>query len=790
MQAVINLSDEGVKLRPLSCMRNAGMLEICDEPIAQRIINLLTRHGIDEIFIITGYMADNIKAYFKNGENFGVDIKYVAMGEVKENLRAHANALKESFVYISKPVYTECDISEMIRFHEKKGAYVTVLTTRGINEGMVSDKTGRVTRIEEKRMWNSILGEQGLGVYVLNRDIINFMPPDGEAGAAENILAALVRAGKSVYSKVLDGVCENTGDIASYMRASFAHLDSLKQQTKKGIVISEGAVVEKGALLEAPCYIGKNAHIHKGAKIGAYTTVGEDSCISEGASIKRSIISKNCHIGPSGTLRGCILDEGVKTGEAVTIYEQAIVGFKTKIASHVLVKSFVKIWPEKTIDKGVIVSENIMWGQKKRSKLFEDGRIKGVVNVDITPVFCTMLGSVAGGLFDYGKVGVSTDDSVSGAMLRDAIVAGLTGSGCSVKDFGEQPLPITRRGTAFYSLNGSVCINVYPAGGEDVAEITLLGKNGFDIDEKMRDKLEELFEKGDVVYPESKNIKECEYVFEYKLYYLKSIVDYKKKERLSMKALLSCPATWGRRLISSAMADFLCLVSMYQPAVDDSALQRRGFSEAVTSGGFDIGFILDSKCEKVSIVTNAGILDEDTYEALCSLIVMKKYKNAKIYVPAGATSVIDTLAERYGCDVIRTRTTPVEIMRHMAGSEKYLSDEFIFRFDAVGSVVLLMDFLTKERLDIKTLLDEIPPITMEKTIVEIPEGKMSDIMEKIQEMPSATDAAEGVKITFDKGWVIVIPDMEKEVFHVVSEGANAEFAHELCDICVNKILGK
>lgn len=788
MQAVINLSDEGVRLRPLSCIRCTGMLEICGETIAQRLVKLLKRHGVTDIVVITGYMEGDVRACFKNGEDMGLGIKYVTSSANDGALREHSDALKENFIYISKPVYADFDISEMVSFHEKRGAYATILTARGINEGLVSDKTGRVTRIEEKRIWNSISGEQGLGVYVLNRGIVNFMKSDGAVSIAQDTLQALVRAGKGVYSKVIDGICESIGDTASYMRANFAHLDKLKACSQKGIVISEGAVVETGALLEAPCYIGNNAHIHKGAKIGAYTTVGEGSVVSEGANVKRSIISKNCRIGPSGTLRGCILDDGVKTGSGVTVYEQAVIGSKTKIASSVLIKSFVKIWPEKTIEKGVIVSENIMWGQKKRSKLFEDGKIKGVVNVDITPVFCTLLGSVAGLVFGGGEVGVSTDDSVSGAMLRDGIVAGLTGSGCSVKDFGEQPLPITRRGTAFYSLQGSVCVNVYSLSGEDVAEITVIGKNGFDIDEKQLNKLEELFEKGDIVYPESKNIKECEYVFEYKLYYLKSIVDYKKDNRLSMKALLSCPATWGRRLIASAMADFSCPVSMYQPVVGDSEEQRRAFAEAVALGGFNIGFMLDSKCEKLKVAIGGRVLDEDTYEALTSLIVMKKYKNAKIYVPATASSVIDILAEKYGCDVIRTRTTPVEIMRHMAGSEKYLSDEFVFRFDAVGAVVLMMDYLTRERLDIQTLLDEIPPIAMEKTVVEIPDGKMSDIMERIQEMPSAADAAEGVKITFDKGWVIVIPDMEKEVFRVVSEGANAEFAHELCDICTKKIM--
>lgn len=778
MQAVINISDEGVRLRPLSCVRNGALLNVGNLTVLERLLRLLGKSGVTRAVLVCNYMPEGVRAYLSGAESFGVRVELAESGR-----NACVQAVTEDFVYVSRSVYADFDLKGAIEFHKRKNAFVTVVTAQGVSEGIVSDRTGRITRIEEKRMWSSISGGQGVGIYILKPEAGRYIV---NGDFTHNALSEIVRAGKAVYVRAINGVFESTGDTASYMRACFAFLEEMKKTACNGICVAEGARVEKGALLEVPCYIGKGAHIHKGAKIGAFSVIGEGCVVSEGASIKRSIVSRDCRIGVNASLRGCVLDEEVHCGRGSTIYEQAIVGRRSVIGAEVLVKSFVRIWPEKTIEKGVIVSENIMWGQKKRSKLFEDGRIRGVVNVDITPLFCTLLGSVAGRIFTSGEVGISTDDSASGAMLRDAVASGLVGAGCHVKDFGEQPLPITRRAVAFYSIDGAVCISSHSVSGEEVAEITLIGKNGFDLDKGTQERLEELFEKGDIVYPEAKSIRECEYVFEYKLYYLKSIVDYKKKNRRGMKLLLSCPVTWGRRLISAAMADFSCTVSVYEGDCE-SREGRQAFANAVQEGGFDVGFMLDGRCERVHVVHKNRMISEEAYEVLYCLIVMKKYKGAKIYVPEASGSAVERLAERYGCSVIRTKRAPLELMRSMAGREGYLAEQFVFRFDAVGSVILIMDFLTGSGLEMEELAGEIPPIAMEKALVEIPGGRFSEVMDKIYDMPRGREAAEGVKITFDKGWVLVIPDMEKEVFTVVSEGGSMEAAKELCDICIRKI---
>ena len=785
MQAVINISSEGTRLRPLSCTKPSGLITLGDKYLIQRLIENLKKLAVNDIVIITGYMGDEVKKSL--GDTYdGINLRFVKTDCGDGGLKTHSDILENEFLYFSKLVYTEADLSRIVKFHRQKGAYATILMSKNRGGRLLVGGDSRVSRIEEKRLWNSISGdEKGTGIYMLKRDIIRFIPEEMNTDLFENVLPSLVRSGKSIYALNTSDTVISIEDITSFMRAGFSFLECLKKEYPKGISVSEEATVEKGALLEAPCYIGNNAHIHKGAKVGAYSHIGEGTVVKEGASIKRSIVLKGCRIGKNVSLRGCIADEGVIIGDNTTVLEQAVIGKGTKIGEAVTVRSFVKIWPEKTLEDCTTVSENLLWGQKKRTRLYKKGVIEGVVNVDITPRFCTMLGECVAAGFDGGEIGVATDGSAAGAMVRDAVTAGLLGMGCRVKDFGEQPLSITRRGVLFYMLKGAISISITEKDGEDVAAIDIIGSDGLEIDENAKQRMEYYFEKGDFIYPESKKIRESEYLFEYKIHYLKSLVGYTKKKRQPYKILLACPAVWGRRLVSSAMADFNCSVSMYMPYDVISPAQKKAFEESVDIGGFDIGFIIDAKCEKLTVVLpEKRTLDADTYLALTCLVIMKKHKGATIHVPLTASSAIDMLAEKHGCEIVRTPLTPDDSIK----GKDTVSDEYVFRYDAVGSVIKLVDFFSEE--DIGDLINQIPPITIAKTVIEIPKGEIEKVMGKIKHLSNNTESEEGVKITLDKGWVVVMTDTNKEVCHIVGEGTSYETAKELCDFCIDEILGK
>ena len=69
---------EGTRLRPLTSNSPKPMLPLVNRPMMEHIIDLLVRHGIDDIVVTVAFMANNIRNYFGDGSEFGVKISYAS----------------------------------------------------------------------------------------------------------------------------------------------------------------------------------------------------------------------------------------------------------------------------------------------------------------------------------------------------------------------------------------------------------------------------------------------------------------------------------------------------------------------------------------------------------------------------------------------------------------------------------------------------------------------------------------------------------------------------------------
>ncbi len=77
MQAVIMAGGFGTRLRPITCNIPKPMAPIANEPMLCHIINLLKQHQFKDLTMLLYYQPEVISDYFKNGKDFGVDIKYL-----------------------------------------------------------------------------------------------------------------------------------------------------------------------------------------------------------------------------------------------------------------------------------------------------------------------------------------------------------------------------------------------------------------------------------------------------------------------------------------------------------------------------------------------------------------------------------------------------------------------------------------------------------------------------------------------------------------------------------------
>src|SRR3954471_17769322 len=75
MKAMIFAAGIGTRLRPLTNNCPKALIPLGGKPILQIVIEQLKHYGFDEIIINIHYLGDQIKAFLKQQNNFGIRIE-------------------------------------------------------------------------------------------------------------------------------------------------------------------------------------------------------------------------------------------------------------------------------------------------------------------------------------------------------------------------------------------------------------------------------------------------------------------------------------------------------------------------------------------------------------------------------------------------------------------------------------------------------------------------------------------------------------------------------------------
>ena len=66
-RAVILAGGEGTRLRPYTTVLPKPLMPIGDRPVLDIVVRQLKAHGFERITIATGYLAELIEAFFRDG---------------------------------------------------------------------------------------------------------------------------------------------------------------------------------------------------------------------------------------------------------------------------------------------------------------------------------------------------------------------------------------------------------------------------------------------------------------------------------------------------------------------------------------------------------------------------------------------------------------------------------------------------------------------------------------------------------------------------------------------------
>jgi mannose-1-phosphate guanylyltransferase / phosphomannomutase len=829
MRAVVMAGGEGTRLRPLTSNQPKPMVPICNKPCMEHIVELLKRHGIEDIVVTLAFLPKAIRGYFGDGSALGVNISYsveqVPLGTAGSVKNAEAH-LHERFIVISGDALTDFDLTAIIAEHERRGALATLVLKRVENPlefgVVVINDEGGIERFLEKPTWGQVFSDTvNTGIYVLEPEIFEHIPADQSYDFSQELFPKLLEMGRPLFGTVAEGYWQDVGSLAQYLVANRDVLDGKVQASIPGIRLEGNIYVGENVNLDSldsvtgPAVIGNYAKIDRQARIGAYSVLGSNVVVKQHAETGYSVIDSNTYVGSGSKVQGAILGKNCDVKRGVTISEGAAIGDECVIGEDSYIAPDVKVYPFKTVESGAQIHSSIIWESRGTSQLFGKDGVVGLINVDITAELGLKIAMAYGTTLPKGsKVVTSRDSHAASRVIKRAIISGLNTTGVDVRDLRVSSSAVNKFEIRSGNSAGGIHVRV-SSWDPEVLQIQLFEPPGIPITEKTQKNIEKFYGREDYRRAYYTEMGRIQYPDRAVASYIASLVNSwdttlirNRAFRLVIDYSYSSAALVMPVMFQDLGAEVLSLHAATDETKTTVPPTELGSNIAdvgrlVKVMGADMGVILDSGAERLYLVDETG--REVPLEKVLLLFVRLMSVHAKegqrVALPLTVTGLAEEVASPWGVEVVRTKvslpalmetaTEPEVIFAGVIGGG-YIFPGFLPAFDALMSLGKLLELLAPSSQTLSQQIAQIPASTLVHKTVSCPWALKGTVMRTVTEDLQHTEVEEislldGIKVFDDDGWAQILPDADEALFHVYAEARDGTGSDKLAERFVREV---
>ncbi|HSB79465.1 MAG TPA: sugar phosphate nucleotidyltransferase, partial [Candidatus Methylomirabilis sp.] len=710
MNAVIMAGGFGTRLRPLTNNSPKPMIPMANKPMMEHIVDLLREHGFADLVTLLHFQPELIEGHFRDGSEFGVRMAYVGATEDYGTAGAVKNAeahLHGPFLVISGDLLTDFDLGAALKFHQERGADLTILLTRVENPlqygVVITEPDGRISRFLEKPTWSEVFSDTvNTGIYLLERSVLDLIPAQREFDFSKDLFPLMMREGKKLYGYVATGYWRDVGDLLEYR---LAHQDILAgalnvklpgrrvEGLDKAIWLGSGSRVDFTAGLRGAVLIGKDTRVEANARI-TNSVIGNSCVIEEGAVISGSVLWNNVFVGRGAILTENVVGRGSEIKARARLFEGALVADECCIGEGSVVKADVKVWPQKVVEDGATLSTSLVWGERWARSLFGAYGVTGLGNIEISPEFAAKLGAAFGAtLREHAIVSTSRDSHRTSRIINRALICGLLSSGVDVHDLRVAPVPVVRYKIGARGAVAGLHVRKSPYDPE-LIDIKFFDERGMDISANREKGIERLFFREDFRRAKvdgTGTLSFPEYDVEYYQQGILSFINQAAIRARAPKVVIDYSYGSASTIFPAILGKLGCEVIALNAYMDESRITKTAeefqrsltqLCEIVRILGADLGFMLDTGAEKLFLVDDKGdLLPDDLALAVVALLVARTQAVGTIGVPITASGVLEELVAPHGFRLNRTKIAARALM------EAATLEGAVFVGDAFGGFI-------------------------------------------------------------------------------------------------------
>ena len=231
VKAIVLCGGKGTRLRPYTYTIPKPMLPLGKKPLLEYVVNSLKLANISELFLATGYLHEQIEAYFGDGSKFGAKIHYsVETAELGTagSIIPLMGKMDETFVVMMGDHLSNLEIKNLIAFHKKNKRIATIaLNKKGVplEYGVADMKDDEIVRFREKPIVENYVNT---GVYVFEPEIYDYIKPGEDF--ANHVFPRLIEKGEKIGGFVFSDYWLDIGRTTDYEHIN--HFISIIDLTK------------------------------------------------------------------------------------------------------------------------------------------------------------------------------------------------------------------------------------------------------------------------------------------------------------------------------------------------------------------------------------------------------------------------------------------------------------------------------------------------------------------------------------------------------------------------------
>jgi len=333
------------------------MVPVLNTPFLEHVIRYLGGHGISSIILAQGHLPKPMDDYFQDGSRFGARLTYALEARPLNTAGAVKNAgqfLRERFFVLNGDIFTDLDLTAMLKFHLEQKAKATIALTPVEDPaayGLIeTDSSSRVTRFLEKPAPDQITTNMiNAGTYILEADVLNLIPPDTNYSFERQLFPDLLRRNEPVYAFPSSGYWIDIGTPEKYFQL---HADLLDGKSRNfnftpgnGVKTGNRCHIDSSARIQGPVLIGDGCEIGRGVSITGPAVIGRDNTILEETVIREAVTWQNVKFGPRTAVKNSLIANDCFLDTECSV-EQSILGDHITISSKTRLGPGSRIWPQ------------------------------------------------------------------------------------------------------------------------------------------------------------------------------------------------------------------------------------------------------------------------------------------------------------------------------------------------------------------------------------------------------------------------------------------------------------